>query len=98
MLPLVSIHLKSEGRKFMNKKSNNRVYPKVYIRALARQAREELETCKSKKEMVHLNVLIPLRAEDKLQDEILFVLKEMNKKGNFERLVWKELVDKIIIE
>lgn len=100
MLPLSRSDLEPERRKAMMKKfKNNRQYPKNYVRALAKQAREELDEFKKKEERFHLGVLSRISAEDDRQNEILIVLRELSHREGFDDIfVLKELVDKIIIE
>ena len=78
------------------KNKNSRAYPKVYVDALARQARQELKECQNKREMFHLNILLHLIAEDEHQNEILIVLQEMDNQGSFDRLAWTELLNRLI--
>ena len=53
----------------MKKFKNNRQYPKNYVRALAKQAREELDEFKKKEERFHLGVLSRISAEDDRQND-----------------------------
>lgn len=78
----------------MKRKVN--MYPQGYLSALSKQACEEVKTLKSKSDMYHLNVLLKLHAKKDEQEEFLQVLREMDKEGSFDRLVWSEILNRII--
>ena len=80
----------------MKRKVN--LYPQGYLSALSKQALEEVASLDSKAEMYHLNVLLKLHAKMGEQEECLQVLREMELQGSFDRLVWSELLNRIIFK
>lgn len=78
----------------MKRKVN--LYPQGYLSALSKQALDEVTYLHNKADMYHLNVLLKLHAKKDEQEEFLQVLREMDKEGSFDRLVWSEILNRII--
>lgn len=80
-------------------KKNNKnadLYPKTYVAALAREALEELHSCKNPEEMERFSLLIKIKSENEAQQEFISVLSEILKKGVFDRLAFREILTRMI--
>ena len=76
------------------KNKNSRAYPKVYVDALLKQARECLES----NDTTYLRLLISIHADESKQEEKLNLLRELDKEGFLHCFEWREVLDHLIDE